>query len=144
TISDRLGSGSRSFSAGFAVTRFSLFDPPVCMVGIGAGAAPGRVAALFNMSGPATRGGIMEQRWGLPFIAWSSRLRPTRWDLVAVPLVLGGIMLFSWGGQEMSVPYKFGDALPISLDPSFLPEYALRTVLRMFLALIASLIFSLA
>jgi NitT/TauT family transport system permease protein len=86
----------------------------------------------------------MEQRWGQPFVAWSSRLRPTRWDLVAVPLVLGGIMLFSWGGQEMSVPYKFGDELPISLDPSVLPEYALRTVLRMFLALIASFIFSLA
>ncbi|MBV8653738.1 MAG: ABC transporter permease subunit, partial [Alphaproteobacteria bacterium] len=86
----------------------------------------------------------MEQRWGQPFVAWSSRLRPTRWDLVAVPLVLGAIMLFSWGGQEMSVPYKFGDELPISLDPSVLPEYALRTVLRMFLALIASFIFSLA
>ncbi len=86
----------------------------------------------------------MEQRWGLPFIAWSSRLRPTRWDLVAVPLVLGGIALFSWGGQEMSVPYQFGDELQISLDPWVLPEYALRTVLRMVIALIASFIFSLA
>ena len=82
----------------------------------------------------------MEQRWGLPFVAWSSRLRPTRWDLVAVPLVLGGIALFSWGGSQMSVPYQFGDELPISLDPWVLPEYALRTVLRMFIALIASFI----
>ena len=86
----------------------------------------------------------MEQRWGLPFVAWSSRLRPSRWDLVAVPLVLGGIALFSWGGSQMSVPYQFGDELPISLDPWVLPEYALRTVLRMFIALIASFIFSLA
>src|SRR6266851_5520129 len=31
----------------------------------------------------------MEQRWGLPLIAWPSRLRPNYWDLVALPLVLG-------------------------------------------------------
>ena len=31
----------------------------------------------------------MEQRWGLPLIAWPSRLRPNYWDLVALPMVLG-------------------------------------------------------
>ena len=44
----------------------------------------------------------------------------------------------------MSVPYHVGEALPISLDPWRLPEYALRTVLRMAAALVASLVFSLA
>ena len=44
----------------------------------------------------------------------------------------------------MSVPYQVGEALPISLDPWRLPEYALRTVLRMAAALVASLVFSLA
>src|SRR5882757_3388743 len=44
----------------------------------------------------------------------------------------------------MSVPYNFGEELPISLDPAALPEYALRTVLRMGAALVASLAFSLA
>jgi NitT/TauT family transport system permease protein len=86
----------------------------------------------------------LQQRWGLPIVAWPSRLRPTIWDLLALPLVLGAIALIAWGGREMSVPYHFGDALPISLDPAMLPEYALRTVLRMFMALIASLVFSLA
>ena len=86
----------------------------------------------------------MQQRWGLPIVAWPSRLRPTIWDLLALPLVLGAIALVAWGGREMSVPYHFGEELPISLDPAVLPEYALRTVLRMFMALVASLVFSLA
>jgi hypothetical protein len=74
----------------------------------------------------------MEQRWGLPVIAWPSRLRPNYWDLVALPLVLGLIALVAWGGMAMGAHYHVGEALPISLDPWRLPEYALRTVLRMF------------
>jgi NitT/TauT family transport system permease protein len=86
----------------------------------------------------------MEQRWGLPLIAWPSRLRPNYWDLVALPLVLGLLALVAWGGMAMGAHYQIGDALPISLNPWKLPEYALRTVLRMGAALVASLIFSLA
>src|SRR5215472_1973607 len=85
----------------------------------------------------------MEQRWGLPLIAWPSRLRPNYWDLVALPMVLGGIALLAWGGMAMSAHYQVGEVLPISLDPWRLPEYALRTVLRMGCALVASLAFSL-
>jgi NitT/TauT family transport system permease protein len=88
--------------------------------------------------------GVMEQRWGLPVIAWPSRLRPNYWDLAALPLVLGLVALVAWAGMAMSVRYQVGDALPISLDPWRLPEYALRTVLRMAAALIVSLVFSLA
>src|SRR6202021_1102576 len=79
----------------------------------------------------------MEQRWGLPLIAWPSRLRPNYWDLVALPLVLGTIALVAWGGMAMGVHYQVGETLPISLDPARLPEYALRTVLRMAAALAA-------
>jgi len=86
----------------------------------------------------------MEQRWGLPVIAWPSRLRPNYWDLVALPLVLGLLALILWGGMAMSARYRVGEVLPISLDPWRLPEYALRTVLRMGAALAASLVFSLA
>jgi NitT/TauT family transport system permease protein len=86
----------------------------------------------------------MEQRWGLPVIAWPLRLRPNYWDLVALPLVLGLIALVAWGGMAMGAHYHVGEALPISLDPWRLPEYALRTVLRMGAALVASLVFSLA
>ena len=86
----------------------------------------------------------MQQRWGLPLVAWPSRLRPNYWDLVALPMVLGVITLVAWGGAAMSAHYQIGDALPISLDPRRLPEYATRTVLRMAWALVASLVFSLA
>ncbi|HZK90367.1 MAG TPA: ABC transporter permease subunit [Stellaceae bacterium] len=85
----------------------------------------------------------MEQRWGLPLIAWPSRLRPNYWDLIALPLVFGVLALIAWGGMAMGAHYHVGDTLPISLDPWRLPEYALRTVLRMATALVASLIFSL-
>jgi NitT/TauT family transport system permease protein len=85
----------------------------------------------------------MEQRWGLPLIAWPPRLRPNYWDLVALPLVFGLMALVAWGGMAMGTHYHIGEALPISLDPWKLPEYALRTVLRMGAALIASLVFSL-
>jgi NitT/TauT family transport system permease protein len=85
----------------------------------------------------------MEQRWGLPLIAWPSRLRPNYWDLIALPLVFGLLALIAWGGMAMGAHYHIGETLPISLDPQRLPEYALRTVLRMAAALVASLIFSL-
>jgi NitT/TauT family transport system permease protein len=86
----------------------------------------------------------MQQRWGLPIVAWPSRLRPSYWDGIALPLVLGAIVLIAWASRQMSVPYHPGEALPISLDPRDLPEYGLRTVLRMVAALIAALVFSLA
>ncbi|HXZ01683.1 MAG TPA: ABC transporter permease subunit [Stellaceae bacterium] len=86
----------------------------------------------------------MQQRWGLPIVAWPSRLRPNYWDGIALPLVLGTLVLIGWASRQMSVPYRVGEALPLSLDPSHLPEYGLRTVLRMALALAASLVFSLA
>ena len=59
----------------------------------------------------------MQQRWGLPIVAWPSRLRPNFWDLVALPLVLGAIILIAWASRQMNVPYQAGEALPISLDP---------------------------
>ena len=86
----------------------------------------------------------MPQRWGVPSIAWPQRLRPSLWDGIALPLVIGAIMLIAWASRQMSVPYHPGTTLPVSLDPSLLPQYALRTVLRMALALIVSLVFSLA
>jgi len=85
----------------------------------------------------------MEQRWGLPLIAWPDRLRPNLWDLVALPMVLGAIFLLAWGGMAMGTRYHIGETLTISLDPWHLPQYALRTVLRMAAALVASLGFSL-
>ncbi len=86
----------------------------------------------------------MQQRWGLPIVAWPSRLRPNYWDGIALPLVLGALVLLAWASRQMIVPYQMGQTLPISLDPLYLPQYGLRTVLRMAVALVASLLFSLA
>ena len=84
----------------------------------------------------------MAERWGLPIVAWPSRLRPSVWDGIALPLVFGALILLAWASQQMSQPFHAGEQLPISLDPRYLPAYALRTVMRMALALLASLVFS--
>ena len=67
-----------------------------------------------------------------------------RWDLILLPLVLAVIVLLGYGGAQMARPYQLGEALPISLDPIYLPYYLLRTTLRMFLALAGSVVFSCA
>ena len=67
---------------------------------------------------------------------------PNRWDITAFFLVMGFVTLFAWGSRQMAVPYAPGQQIALSLDPSHLPMYALRTVLRMVAALGASLIFT--
>jgi NitT/TauT family transport system permease protein len=67
-----------------------------------------------------------------------------RWDWALLPLVLGLLMLLAWGGSQMARPYQVGQALPLTLDPAYLPYYLLRTTLRMFAALAASLVFACA
>lgn len=65
-----------------------------------------------------------------------------RWDLMALLIILSLIALVAYGSREMASPFMVGQTIPISLDPSHLPYYALRTVLRMFFALIFSLLFT--
>ncbi|MBO9649953.1 MAG: ABC transporter permease subunit [Variovorax sp.] len=65
-----------------------------------------------------------------------------RWDWALLPLVLATLFALAYGGAQMARPYELGQPLPISLDPWMLPYYLLRTTLRMFLALGASLIFA--
>ena len=67
---------------------------------------------------------------------------PNAWDLVAFLLVMGLVTLLAWGSRQMAVPYTPGEQIPLSLDPSHLPVYALRTVLRMVAALLLSLTFT--
>lgn len=66
-----------------------------------------------------------------------------RWDLLLLILLFLLLFFLGWAGQQMASPYYLGQPLPISLDPLKLPFYALRTVLRMFIALALSLIFTL-
>lgn len=67
---------------------------------------------------------------------------PNYWDLLALCLILGIIILLGWGARQMAVPYHIGQTIPISLDPAKLPYYALRSVLRIFIALFFSLLFT--
>lgn len=76
------------------------------------------------------------------YIARSVLGSPSLWDWVVLPMVLAALFLIAWGSHQMVAPYTLGDALPISLAPENLPLYALRTTLRMALAMGASLLFT--
>jgi NitT/TauT family transport system permease protein len=67
---------------------------------------------------------------------------PNYWDVVALCFVLSGIVLLAWTAKQMTAPYHLGELLPISLDPKHLPNYALRTVMRMLIALLFSFLFT--
>ncbi|RAJ86554.1 ABC transporter permease, partial [Paraburkholderia caballeronis] len=73
--------------------------------------------------------------------AW--RVLPNRWDFVAFPLIICLLAMAAIGFHESMAPISTLSAQPISLDPSNLPEYAMRTTLRMLAAMIASLVFTL-
>ena len=65
-----------------------------------------------------------------------------RWDWALLPIVLAALVLLAYGAAQMAHPYHLGQPMTLSLDPTQLPYYLLRTTLRMFLALGASVIFS--
>lgn len=65
-----------------------------------------------------------------------------RWDILLLIIVFSLLFFLGWAGSQMATPYKLGDQIPISLAPSNLPFYALRTVLRLFIALIFSILFT--
>ncbi len=67
---------------------------------------------------------------------------PNRWDFLVMPLVLAALFGLAWGTHQMAAPYSLGQPLPVSLDPSNLPQYALRTTLRMAAAMGLSLLFT--
>lgn len=70
------------------------------------------------------------------------RYLPNLWDLFAFVLVFGTLILISRGAEQTLVPLSAIEQTPISLDPAMLPEYGLRTTLRMMAAIIASLVFT--
>ncbi|WP_233160799.1 ABC transporter permease subunit [Aquitalea sp. ASV11] len=79
-----------------------------------------------------------------PFIpATAKRLLPNRWDLIAFPLILGFLLFATTGIQGTWAPISALQTEPISLDAANLPEYALRTTLRMLAAMFASIVFTL-
>jgi NitT/TauT family transport system permease protein len=69
-------------------------------------------------------------------------LLPNLYDVVIFVLMAGAFVLLAHGAREMGAPLTTLEVAPVTLDPANLPEYALRTTLRMFAAILASLLFT--
>jgi NitT/TauT family transport system permease protein len=67
---------------------------------------------------------------------------PNLWDVAAFVLVLGVLVLMSYGSRGMTTPLSAPQATGVSLDYQYLPYYGLRTTLRMFAAICVSLVFT--
>ena len=71
---------------------------------------------------------------------WTRAL--SRWDVLAVLLVLSILIFFAEASRNLLQPMAELRMIPVSLEPTHLPEYAARTTLRMLLALGLSLVFT--
>ncbi len=69
---------------------------------------------------------------------------PNAWDLIAFMLVLLMLLALAYAGEQMRMPFHLGQPIHISLSVQMLPFYASETVLRMFIALGFSFLFSLS
>ncbi|HTP78056.1 MAG TPA: ABC transporter permease subunit [Rhizomicrobium sp.] len=78
-----------------------------------------------------------------PVSVEARRLLPSRWDALAALLVLGFIVLFADASRSLVEPLSSLTHQRLSLDPGNLPAYALRTSMRMLIALACSLVFTL-
>jgi len=89
----------------------------------------------------AQRDATTERGWP---IARFLRMRsaPSWADLISFLLLAAAAVLIVRGAGEASQPLAALKATPVTLDAARLPEYALRTTLRMFAALGASLVFT--
>jgi len=77
-----------------------------------------------------------------PVAIGARRLLPSRWDVLAAVLVLGLIVLFADASRQAMVPLSTLKTHPVALTPWLLPDYALRTTLRMLVAMAFSLLFT--
>jgi NitT/TauT family transport system permease protein len=66
----------------------------------------------------------------------------TRWDAAAVVIVIGIVVFLGTASRGLFEPLAKLEVTPLSLDPHNLPFYAARTTLRMFAAVVLSLLFT--
>jgi NitT/TauT family transport system permease protein len=79
------------------------------------------------------------------FVAFTSLGRkalPNQYDLFAFALILAVFIAITRVSHGLTLPLTAPESTVVSLDYSLLPYYALRTTLRMFAAIAASLIFT--
>jgi NitT/TauT family transport system permease protein len=69
-------------------------------------------------------------------------LLPNIFDIVVFVIIAAAFVALAHVAHEMNEPLARLDIAPVTLDPANLPEYALRTTLRMFGAIFASLVFT--
>src|SRR3974377_2144320 len=69
-------------------------------------------------------------------------LLPNVFDIIVFVIIAAAFVALAHGAREMSEPLARLDIAPVTLDPANLPEYASRTTLRMFGAILASLVFT--
>ena len=79
------------------------------------------------------------------FVAFTSLGRkalPNQYDLIALALIFAAFIAIAHVSHGMTLPLTAPESTVISLDYMLLPYYALRTTLRMFAAIAASLVFT--
>ncbi len=74
--------------------------------------------------------------------AGERRALPNPWDLAALLSVFGALAAVAHGAAGTLAPLDAPTTNAITLDPWALPNYALRTTMRMFAAMAASLVFT--
>jgi NitT/TauT family transport system permease protein len=76
-----------------------------------------------------------------PALTQGRRL-PNLWDAAAILCVFAALIGVAQVARGTFAPISAPGAITVSLDPANLPDYAVRTTLRMFAALMASLLFT--
>src|SRR5262249_15701033 len=69
-------------------------------------------------------------------------LLPNLHDGIIFGVIVAAFGVVAHAAREMGEPLARLAVAPVTLDPRNLPEYALRTTLRMFAAILASLVFT--
>src|SRR5258708_20985926 len=87
---------------------------------------------------------ISSERMNAGLLARFARRRfaPNRFDLIAFLLIGGLAVLVVHGARQMNLPLSRLHNPGVVLDPRRLPQYALRSTLRLFAPVISSLSFT--
>ena len=83
----------------------------------------------------------MAVRW-TSFASLTRRASPNYWDVIAFTMIVAVFVVIANGSRGMVAALPPPGATTVSLDYGNLPYYALRTVLRMFIALAFSFLFT--
>jgi NitT/TauT family transport system permease protein len=106
------------------------------LLGWGRGYREDRVTTTKSKSGSA------DMRLNVPISVGGWGRFFSRWDVIAVLLVLGLLVFLAEASRHLLAPLSDLQRQPVSLDPANLPEYAARTTLRMLVAMALSLTFT--